>query len=104
MGAHRKTHRPYEKRVLSLSGPKMEWKDPAVPLYFLTTFLVESRVESAIKLLKGASMEGISKIPETLSVLPPMSNQDIVRAWKDAGYRRRLSAEQLQWLPAHPAG
>lgn len=49
-------------------------------------------------------MEGLGKIPETPSVLPLMSNQDIVRAWKDAGYRRSLSAEQRQWLPGNPAG
>ncbi len=34
----------------------------------------------------------------------PISNLDIVRAWRDARYRRSLSAEQLQWLPNHPAG
>ena len=49
-------------------------------------------------------MEGISKIPQDTPVLPPMSNLDIVRAWKDAGYRRSLSAEQLQRLPGNPAG
>jgi mersacidin/lichenicidin family type 2 lantibiotic len=49
-------------------------------------------------------MEGQSQIPETPSVMPLMSNQDIVRAWKDAGFRRSLSAEQRQWLPGNPAG
>lgn len=49
-------------------------------------------------------MEGLSNIPATSSFLPPMSNQDIIRAWKDARYRRSLSAEQLQWLPGNPAG
>lgn len=49
-------------------------------------------------------MEGLSKIPDTPSLLPLMSNEDIVRAWKDAGYRRSLSAEQRQWLPGNPAG
>jgi mersacidin/lichenicidin family type 2 lantibiotic len=29
---------------------------------------------------------------------------DVIRAWKDDGYRRSLSAEQLAQLPAHPAG
>lgn len=35
---------------------------------------------------------------------PPMSNVDIVRAWRDPRYRRNLSAEQLQALPGNPAG
>ncbi len=29
---------------------------------------------------------------------------DIVRAWKDEAYRRTLSAQQLDTLPANPAG
>lgn len=29
---------------------------------------------------------------------------DIVRAWKDATYRQNLSEEQLNQLPANPAG
>jgi mersacidin/lichenicidin family type 2 lantibiotic len=29
---------------------------------------------------------------------------DIVRAWKDASYRRSLNTEQLQMLPANPVG
>lgn len=29
---------------------------------------------------------------------------DIVRAWKDETYRQSLSEEQLQMLPANPAG
>jgi mersacidin/lichenicidin family type 2 lantibiotic len=33
-----------------------------------------------------------------------MSNIDIVRAWKDAEYRRSLSAEEQTFLPEHPAG
>jgi mersacidin/lichenicidin family type 2 lantibiotic len=33
-----------------------------------------------------------------------MSNVDIVRAWKDAKYRRTLSPEQLASLPLNPAG
>ncbi len=47
-------------------------------------------------------MEAISHIPE--NAVPPMSNADIVRAWKDARYRSTLSAEQLQRLPGNPAG
>jgi mersacidin/lichenicidin family type 2 lantibiotic len=49
-------------------------------------------------------MEGISNIPQDTAVLPLMSNVDVIRAWKDAGYRRSLSAEQLQRLPGNPAG
>jgi mersacidin/lichenicidin family type 2 lantibiotic len=49
-------------------------------------------------------MEVIANTPQTADVLPPMSNLDIVRAWRDPRYRRSLSAEQLQWLPGHPAG
>jgi mersacidin/lichenicidin family type 2 lantibiotic len=41
--------------------------------------------------------------PETLT-LPPMSDVDIVRAWRDSRYRRSLSAEQLQMVPGNPAG
>jgi mersacidin/lichenicidin family type 2 lantibiotic len=33
-----------------------------------------------------------------------MSRIDVIRAWKDAAYRRSLSAEQLAGLPANPAG
>jgi mersacidin/lichenicidin family type 2 lantibiotic len=33
-----------------------------------------------------------------------MSNVDVVRAWKDAEYRRSLTEEQRALLPEHPAG
>ncbi len=33
-----------------------------------------------------------------------MSRVDIIRAWKDASYRKSLSAAQLAGLPANPAG
>jgi mersacidin/lichenicidin family type 2 lantibiotic len=33
-----------------------------------------------------------------------MSNVNIIRAWKDADYRRTLTAEQRASVPAHPAG
>jgi mersacidin/lichenicidin family type 2 lantibiotic len=33
-----------------------------------------------------------------------MSRLDIIRAWKDAAYRRSLSSEQLKRLPMNPAG
>ena len=33
-----------------------------------------------------------------------MSNLNVVRAWKDARYRRTLSAEELAQLPENPAG
>jgi mersacidin/lichenicidin family type 2 lantibiotic len=33
-----------------------------------------------------------------------MTNESIVRAWKDEGYREGLSAEQRAVLPANPAG
>jgi mersacidin/lichenicidin family type 2 lantibiotic len=46
-------------------------------------------------------MEGITAIPQ---VQPAMSNLDVIRAWKDASYRRSLSSEQLQTLPGNPAG
>lgn len=29
---------------------------------------------------------------------------DIIRAWKDAKYRSTLTAEQLESIPANPAG
>jgi mersacidin/lichenicidin family type 2 lantibiotic len=49
-------------------------------------------------------MENIANVVQDPAVLSQMSNVDIVRAWKDAGYRRSLSAEQLQRLPGNPAG
>lgn len=49
-------------------------------------------------------MENLIDVPQVANALPLMSNVDIVRAWKDAGYRRSLSAEQLQQLPGNPAG
>ena len=33
-----------------------------------------------------------------------MSNQQIIRAWKDAEYRANLSEAARASLPAHPAG
>ena len=33
-----------------------------------------------------------------------MSNRNIIRAWKDLGYRSTLTATELAALPAHPAG
>ena len=33
-----------------------------------------------------------------------MTPSDIIRAWKDPGYRAGLSATQRAQLPAHPAG
>ena len=33
-----------------------------------------------------------------------MSNLSIIRAWKDADYRRSLTDEQRARIPAHPSG
>ena len=33
-----------------------------------------------------------------------MSNQDIIRAWKDEDYRLSLSEAERALLPEHPAG
>jgi mersacidin/lichenicidin family type 2 lantibiotic len=33
-----------------------------------------------------------------------MSNVNIIRAWKDADYRRSLTDEQRARVPAHPSG
>jgi mersacidin/lichenicidin family type 2 lantibiotic len=33
-----------------------------------------------------------------------MSNQDIIRAWKDEDYRQSLSEAERALLPEHPAG
>ena len=33
-----------------------------------------------------------------------MSQQDIIRAWKDEKFRKSLNPEQLQQLPQNPAG
>jgi mersacidin/lichenicidin family type 2 lantibiotic len=33
-----------------------------------------------------------------------MSHFNIIRAWKDAEYRHRLSAAEQSLLPEHPAG
>ena len=33
-----------------------------------------------------------------------MGTKDIIRAWKDAGYRQSLSAAERARLPTHPAG
>jgi len=49
-------------------------------------------------------MEGIGKIPQETQLFPQTLNPDIVHSWKDARYRRSLSAEQLQILPGNPAG
>lgn len=49
-------------------------------------------------------MEVITNTAPQTSTLPPISDVDIVRAWRDSRYRRNLSAEQLQALPGNPAG
>lgn len=49
-------------------------------------------------------MENLANVQQDTAVLPLICDVDIVRAWKDAGYRRSLSAEQLQSLPGNPAG
>lgn len=33
-----------------------------------------------------------------------MSNYDVIKAWKNPGYRNSLSAEQFAAMPANPAG
>jgi mersacidin/lichenicidin family type 2 lantibiotic len=33
-----------------------------------------------------------------------MSELDIIKAWKDASYRRSLNTKQLAQIPANPAG
>ena len=33
-----------------------------------------------------------------------MTNEDIIRAWKDEDYRRSLSEAERALLPQHPAG
>jgi mersacidin/lichenicidin family type 2 lantibiotic len=33
-----------------------------------------------------------------------MTNEQIIRAWRDEEYRRSLSAAELAQLPEHPAG
>lgn len=33
-----------------------------------------------------------------------MKSQDIIRAWKDRRFRKSLSREEQQELPAHPSG
>jgi mersacidin/lichenicidin family type 2 lantibiotic len=33
-----------------------------------------------------------------------VKTKDIIRAWKDAGYRQNLSEADRAKLPAHPAG
>ncbi|MBW4623876.1 MAG: mersacidin/lichenicidin family type 2 lantibiotic [Cyanosarcina radialis HA8281-LM2] len=33
-----------------------------------------------------------------------MSQENIIRAWKDENFRNSLSAEERSLLPAHPAG
>ena len=33
-----------------------------------------------------------------------MKTKDIIRAWKDAGYRQNLSEADRAKLPAHPSG
>ena len=33
-----------------------------------------------------------------------MKTKDVIRAWKDAGYRQSLSKSDRAKLPAHPAG
>lgn len=49
-------------------------------------------------------MEGITNTAQETSTLPPISDVDVVRAWRDRKYRCSLSAEQLQMLPGNPAG
>jgi mersacidin/lichenicidin family type 2 lantibiotic len=62
-------------------------------------YLRQTRIE------RRASMEGIRNTPAETPVSLSIINPDIViRSWKDARYRRSLSAQQLQALPNNPAG
>lgn len=50
-------------------------------------------------------MEVIGNTPAETPVSLSIINPDVViRSWKDARYRRSLSARQLQSLPDNPAG
>ncbi len=49
-------------------------------------------------------MEVITNAAQEMTIQPPMSEVEIVRAWRDPRYRRSLSAGQLQMLPGNPAG
>jgi mersacidin/lichenicidin family type 2 lantibiotic len=54
--------------------------------------------------MKGAQMEAIANTLKSTQLPPPISNLDIIRAWRNPRYMRSLSAEQLQRLPGNPAG
>ena len=49
-------------------------------------------------------MDVITNAAQETPILLPISDVDIVRAWRDPKYRRSLSAEQMQMLPGNPAG
>jgi mersacidin/lichenicidin family type 2 lantibiotic len=53
---------------------------------------------------RRAQMEVIANSLQSTQLPPPMSNLDIVRAWRNPRYMRSLSAEQIQRLPGNPAG
>jgi mersacidin/lichenicidin family type 2 lantibiotic len=50
------------------------------------------------------AVEGTDHSSMETPVAASMSNLDIVRSWKNPGYRRSLSVQQLHTLPEHPAG
>ena len=43
-------------------------------------------------------------LPAVARAAGQLSNQEIIRAWKDEAFRNSLTPEQLAQLPKHPAG
>src|SRR3972149_678811 len=43
-------------------------------------------------------------LPALARAAGQLSNQEIIRAWKDEAFRNSLTEEQLAQLPKHPAG
>lgn len=49
-------------------------------------------------------MENLFTPSQEIAAPVVLDNLDVIRSWKDPRYRRSLSAQQIENLPAHPAG
>ena len=43
-------------------------------------------------------------LPTAVRAAGQLSNEEIIRAWKDKAFRNSLTPEQLAQLPEHPSG
>ena len=60
-------------------------------------------LRAAVGTVAGAVGAGLA-MSSVARAAGQLTNDDIIRAWKDEEFRRSLTDEQLAQLPEHPAG